>query len=137
MTKSAKTIEVTERAFRLWLEAHRPPWAWFMALSPLEQERLAQIGTEHTQDVAVGFGYAVQNPGAIDAATHPESAESETDLLTQVAAAVAAKLSAKAQQQAPATMGGLGDRRQSVVNDRQAGKDRGRSFIGKRPKAAK
>ena len=58
---------VTNDAYRRWLRAARPSWAWFFGLTELEQEQLALLGDEHTQDLVISLAYAIQDPALADA----------------------------------------------------------------------
>ena len=62
-----KTATVTNDAYKRWLRAQRPAWAWFFALTELEQGQLAIMGDEHVQDVIISQGYANQDPALADA----------------------------------------------------------------------
>lgn len=132
------TPEITTDAFRRWLRAHRPPWQGFFALSELEQDQLATIGDEYSQDFAVAVGYAVVDPQVADAGISAAEGDTgaEETLVRRLAAGFAAKL---AQQTAapiapPVDMpresfAGFGERRHESHDD---GKRKPRLF-GREP----
>lgn len=115
--------ELTNEAYARWLRAQRPPFAMFLGMSELEQEALARLGDESLQDFAVAIGYAVADPRAADAGISAAQGDTgaEETLARRLAAAFAAKLTAKAPPPpAPAgtptsmpreTLAGFGERR--------------------------
>ena len=144
MIFSRKTLEavLTNEAYSRWLLACRPqPIAWFLGLSQLEQETLAALGQEHTEDICIGIGYAVQDPAAaeagLDADTNPES---EEVLVRRLAAEFVAKAQNGTQEAAkpatPLSMGGVSQRREESDQARQASKDRSRVLFGRLPDEA-
>ena len=112
-----KTADISEDEYRRWLRAQRPKWDWFFRRSEMEQEGMARLGDDYTQDFCVGIGYAVKDPeiadAGRDAATNPES---ESILAQRIAAdMIAAKMAGDRPgpiaDEAPLTMGGFGARK--------------------------
>lgn len=112
---------VTNDAYRRWLRAARPSWAWFFGLTELEQEQLALLGDEHTQDLIISLAYAIQDPALADASIGVSQGEArgEEELAKRMVEGLAARiLSRQEAPQAPrkssmptATLAGLGARR--------------------------
>ena len=113
--RKPEVIEATEEAYRLWLEAGRPDFLWFLSQPPMVQERLAEIGCEYTQNVCVAVGLAVKNPDAAQAGLELENSNNEVDVLRAMVESAAIKAlehRAPAPPAAPRpTMGGLTERR--------------------------
>tara|TARA_R110000782_G_scaffold253743_1_gene341939 strand:- start:21760 stop:22209 length:450 start_codon:yes stop_codon:yes gene_type:complete len=118
--------ELTNDVYQWWLEAQRPPFEWFLRLSKIEQETLANIGVAHSQDLALAVGHAVQDPdGSADSrdarAGDPAAEES---LIRRIAGTFVEKIQAsRAPQQAPEpaqewppreSLAGAGERRKET-----------------------
>jgi|DEB0MinimDraft_4_1074332.scaffolds.fasta_scaffold41297_3 hypothetical protein len=116
---------VTNDAYRRWLRAQRPAWAWFFGLTELEQEQLALLGDEHTQDLIVSLGYAIQDPALADASIGAQQGEArgEEALAKRLVDGLAARILARQDApQAPkprsmpsATLAGFGSRTQAAA----------------------
>lgn len=127
----APTVTVTNESFRRWLRASRPPWAWFLGLSELEQEQLAMIGDEHTQEVILAIGYAVSDPKLAEAGVEASrgKASGEETLVRRLAESFAQAIvgresrnqsrmrdPARSPAEPPApTFSGFGERKASAV----------------------
>lgn len=85
-------VQLTDDAYRRWLRAWRPPFAWFLGLPETEQEALAQLGDGRSEDLAVAVGYAVADPQLADAAVSGDDAGTEEALALRLAADVAVRL---------------------------------------------
>jgi hypothetical protein len=115
------TVTVTNESFRRWLRAYRPPWAWFLGLSELEQEQLAMIGDEHSQDVLLALGHAIADPSLAEAgvAASRGDARGEEALVRRIAesfaTAIAARTPAPAAPAKAPTMAGIGQRSPTKV----------------------
>ena len=139
-----KLPEVTNESYSRWLRAHRPPWLMFLGLPVLQQEQLALLGDQFTNDVAIAFGYANVNPQLAEAgvaAAHGDP-EGEETLARQVAVNLASKILGRMPPKAasrfagPAeTMAGFGERRNGADRAMQTSKDAARQFLGRRPDA--
>ena len=96
---------VTNDAYRRWLRAQRPSWAWFFGLTELEQEQLALLGDEHTQDLVISLGYAIQDPALADASLGAQQGEArgEEELAKRMVQSLAARILTRqeAPQEAP------------------------------------
>ena len=116
-----QTVTITNDAFRRWLRAHRPPWVWFLGLSELEQEQLAMLGDEHSQEVILAIGHAVADPGMAEAGVQASkgNASGEETLVVRIAESFARAIAARAPSSArvapaappPVSMAGIGARR--------------------------
>ena len=114
---------VTNDAYRRWLRAQRPSWAWFFGLTELEQEQLALLGDEHTQDLVISLGYAIQDPALADASLGAQQGEArgEEELAKRMVQSLAARILTRQEApQAPptpsmpsASLAGFGSRRQA------------------------
>jgi len=133
---------VTVETHGRWIRAGRPPYQWFAELPADQQEALAQVGDAHDIDRAIAIGYAVRDPEAAEKgiAAAAGDLDAEADLVQRLAArAVEKMLGSRSQPTAPAptaqppSMGGLAARRQGRQEQEQAGRDRGRSFLGRAP----
>lgn len=105
---------VTNEAYRRWLRAWRPPFAWFLGLPDADQEQLAILGDERSQDLAVAVGYAVADPSLADAglAAAAGDAAGEEQLALRLAAGLAERLAKPAAPPKPVpTLAGFGRRR--------------------------
>jgi hypothetical protein len=131
---------VTNDAYARWLRAWRPPWVWFLRLPEEEQETLAVIGDEHSQDLAVATALALKQPEAAVAGltTSPEALEES--LARQLAAGLAGKIvqarqtpGYRPEKREPVSMGGVGDRRAERHTERQEAKDSARRLFGRAP----
>lgn len=113
--RTPPTVTVTNESYRRWLRAHRPPWAWFLGLSELEQEQLAMIGDEHSQDVLLALGHAIADPAMAEAGVEASrgNARGEEALVRRIAESFATAIAARSPEpsKAPApTMAGIGRR---------------------------
>jgi hypothetical protein len=70
------TLTVSTEAYRRWLRAQRPDFQFFFACSEMEQEHLAQIGDQHTEEMVVAMGYAINDPEGSDAAVSAGAGQS-------------------------------------------------------------
>ncbi|MHC4180084.1 MAG: hypothetical protein ACYSWU_21480 [Planctomycetota bacterium] len=59
---SIPKVKLTNLAYGRWLRANKPPFEWFLARDEDEQETLATIGDEFTQEIAIAYGYAAKDP---------------------------------------------------------------------------
>lgn len=50
--KRTEIPNATPNSYQRWIEAGRPPFDWFMRLSELEQDALANIGADYVDDVS-------------------------------------------------------------------------------------
>lgn len=117
-----KTVGLDEAGFERWMRANRPPLPWFLGLQELEQERLAQLGDLHSQDVCLGIGYAVRDPDIAKAGRDPQNIEGETALLElMLRGAMARTPNAQPQHDRipQPTMGGI-KQRQTKIQERKA-----------------
>lgn len=114
---AATELDLDAESFERWLRAGRIELALFLGLSPEEQETLARIGDEHRLDTARAIGAAVWEPVAEASA---EAAPSAVERLAQQAT----------------TMAGFSGRRDAAAKVRQQSKDRGRTFMGRKPVGA-
>lgn len=99
------TPELTSEGYTRWLRAQRPPFIWFLELSELEQEALANAGEAHASDLIEGLAIAVGNPDALAVGLDVQAAakgdaDAEETLARQLAAGMAARLSQGAQKPA-------------------------------------
>lgn len=138
--RDAPTVDLDEKAYERWIAAMRPDLRWFLALSHVEQERLAEIGAESMRDICVGVGYAVRDPAGVDGALHPDSQDAEVERLKELATATALKIMGQSPQQQPASavgssMGGVGKRREFLRTQRDG--TRPKTLFGRKPKVAK
>lgn len=121
-TKKKKEVKeivatVSNDSYRRWLRAHRPDFNFFFSRSELEQEQLAIIGDEYTEEMVVSLGYALNDPEGADAAisaTAGKSAGEEAltmrlmDSVAQTIVANRERARAAEQAQAPQrTMAGV------------------------------
>ena len=92
--KAAPDPDVTQDVYSRWLRACRPPLSWFLRLSDMEQEHLAVIGEEYTQDTVIAIGYAVADPSTAEASVGAAEGDldSEETLVRQLATGVAQHL---------------------------------------------
>ena len=118
--KANPTPELTNERYQWWLEAQRPPFEWFLGLSAIEQETLANIGVAHAQDLALAIGHAVSDPtgGEQSLAARNGDASAEESLIKQLAQGFARRLQAAREEPAPVeaperreTLAGHGERR--------------------------
>lgn len=135
-------VELTDEAFSRWLRARSPqPLAFFLSLSESEQEALALLGDEYTQDLCLGIGFAVHDPlvaqAGLDAAENPAS---EDNLLLRIAQTAARKAQdarapsgAPTRGRGPTSMGGFQERTLERVKAKQREADEARSFCGRPP----
>lgn len=140
--KKITILDLTDEAYNRWLRARSPqPIGFFLDLEEVEQESLALLGDEYTQDFCLGIGFAVHDPVAaqagLDAAENPAS---EGDLLMRLAHAAARKAQGGTngaepapRQKTPPTMGGLSERHIERVAATQREADEARSFLGRKP----
>jgi len=150
--KKQPEVDLTTAAYQRWLRACRPqPLTWFLGLSDVEQDALADLGDEYVQDAILGIGYAVQDPEAASTGVAALAGDlnAEGDLLAKVAAAAAQRIMQGRQgaqgaagghrgpvaPAVPLSMSGLKDRRVNAERTRQDAKDSRRSFAGRAPDA--
>jgi len=132
---------LTNEAYERWLQAMRPqPLQWFLNLDESDQTALATLGTEYSQDICLGIGYAVADPdlaeAGLDAADNPES---ESKLLERLVAGFTEKI--LDQQQITeslsgsnmASMGGVTQRKKERAKEEQEIKNKGRALMGRIP----
>lgn len=140
--KTTTTVDLTDEAYSRWLRARSPqPISFFLGLGESEQETLAILGDEYTQDVCLAIGFSVHDPVAAQAGLDAvESPAAEGDLLMRLAQAAARKAQASPDAaRAPAatpsglTLGGITERREGLQEDRQRAQDKGKSFLGRKP----
>ena len=106
-------VDLTDEGFGRWLRAQRPPLPWFLGLPAEQQESMAALGDAYVQDVAIGLGYAIQNPVAAEAGLNQDPQAGEVDLVQQLAKAAAAKLMPRPVPSRPVpSMGGMARRRE-------------------------
>ena len=108
-------VDLTEDAYARWLRAQSPPFEWFLGQAPEVQETLASLGDD----------YVLGEP------------ETEADLVQQMVAGFAEKLQAGHTPQRPMTMGGTTERQTDKDNARQVDRNKGRSFMGRKPDEVK
>jgi len=133
-------VELTDEAYARWLRARSPqPLSFFLGLAESEQEALALLGDEYTQDLCLGIGFAVQDPVGAQAGLDASSAGSG-DLLSQLAMIAAQKSqdaptsdAGEMRRSRPITMGGVTERRQAKQDEAQKKLDESRSFLGRKP----
>jgi len=70
------TAELTENSYVRWLRARQPqPLGFFLGLTEDEQEVLADLGDQYTEDCNVALGYSIQDPEAVAAGSESDGAE--------------------------------------------------------------
>lgn len=143
--RKPKQVELTRESYAWWLRAQRPDLRWFLGLSAVEQESLAQLGDEYVQDWILALSYSVQNPEAAEAGLDAANdVESEEQLVATLARNFAARLgtpniSGMSQPgtpkvpPAPQSMGGFGERRAASEARQRSERVAGRSFLGRAP----
>lgn len=128
----APEIELTSEGYRRWLRAQRPPFTWFLALPEDQQEALAAVGDEQTQEFLLGMAATILRPEAAAAAlsgqqvmTQAGPTDQEAELVAATAAAAARRLLDASQPPAPPrevlTMAGVRERRRDAAERRAAG----------------
>ncbi len=111
--RKPQPVEITPMAYTYWLRAGRPPFDDFLRMSAVEQEHLAQLGDEHTQDVCVAIATALTNPDALVAGVEDQA---EEEARSSAALDIAQRMASKV------TMGGTGGRRETTPrSDRPRG----------------
>ncbi len=91
MSDSKSIAVVTNDGFRRWLRAWRPPWTWFFTLTEAEQEQLAILGDERSQDLILAAGYAAVDPELAEAGAAGDD-EGEERLAMRMAVEAATRL---------------------------------------------
>jgi len=89
--------DITASAYTRWLRAGRPPFDDFLRMTEEDQEGLASIGDEHTQDVCIALATALTSPHALLAGAEVEEHQPDASAL-----GIAQKMAASV------TMGGSG-----------------------------
>ena len=129
--KKKREVELDERGYRAWLRAMCPDIWWFLTLDPEEQETLARLGDERTADVAIAIGAAVHSPeGASIGAQGLAEGSSGLDRVKALA------VDAARRNNLAGGLGGLTERREENRKSAQREKDRGRTFMGMKPRSA-
>ena len=65
--KTPPPAPLTNDAFARWLRAKSPqPLAFFLSLGELEQETLAGLGDDYTEDLMIASAFATRDPDAAD-----------------------------------------------------------------------
>lgn len=136
--RKPKQVELTRESYAWWLRAQRPDLRWFLGLSAVEQESLAQLGDEYVQDWILALSYSVQNPEAAEAGLDAANdVESEEQLVATLARNFAARLGTPnipaPAPPAPQSMGGFGERRAASEARQRSERLAGRSFLGCAP----
>lgn len=135
MWRRKRKPEITSEAYLQWLQAGRPPFEWFARQDPITREHLAELGREHSQDLAVAFGYAVADPRAAEASIGDDDAISEESRSRQLAANVARAILTQREtaQPAPASPVSTSPLTMSGFADRATKSDPApRSFLGRK-----
>ena len=136
-------VELTTEAYGWWLRAQRPPLIWFLGQSKADQENMAEMGQEYTEDICVALGYAIANPRAaeagLDGDTNPEAEEQLVrQLVTGFAEAIQGREVAPQSmpEPEPLSMGGVGKRRQEsaqAVQDEKVKETQAKRLFGRAP----
>ena len=141
----SKQPELTNDGYARWLRAQRPPLQWFLALSAVEPETLADLGDANTEEHIEALALALTNPAALAAGADVREAANdptiEESMIRQVAGAFAARIQQArgAPQKAPTppgsmpreTLAGFGERHTETHTTK--GGPRRPDFLGKAP----
>jgi hypothetical protein len=100
-------VKLTNLAYGRWLRANKPPMDWFLAMTEDEQEQLAIIGDEFTQDMCIAMGYACKDPQAAEAGIDAMSGEQSGEdsllrMISEKAMQAAQAMQAEQPKKAPA-----------------------------------
>lgn len=124
-------------AYRRWLRAQRPPFDWFLRLTELEQEAIANEGEQHhlllIEETAARLAPAdAAGAGLTGAAA---AVQSMLDGFKNARQERTGRLSATTEPAPPITpsMAGFGERREQAIEDAQKKRDAGRSLGGREP----
>lgn len=145
-TKKDDAPVLTNETYTRWLRAQRPPWAWFLRISELEQEQLALLGDDYMRDLAVAVGYAVADPKTAEAGAAAVGGDTagEEVLAKQVANSLLARLlkgglaptvapSAPQEYDVLATHAGSGSRRKQAAEAADSVRRSMASLFGQQP----
>ena len=130
--------ELNEESYARWLRARQPhPLGFFFSLSELEQETLAGIGDDYTEDVQLAFAYVLQDPDAVMASNGDGDAEE------RLAKRVASEMLVQAESRMNATvdpsvseepgMAGVTNRRAHTDFQKAKQGRQGKSLLGRAP----
>ena len=135
MVEETQQVPITNDGYARWLRAQRPPWEFFFTLSELEQEQLASIGDQQTEDVAYTVSLMINHADAYQPGRGMMGGDAEAEASTALRAAqsMAASLSSPQQDQ-PTGMAGIGSRISPDLQFRTEGQPKhGPALFGKEP----
>jgi len=135
--RKASVPTLTNDGYSRWLRASRPPWAWFLRLSELEQEQLACIGDEFHRAKAQLVADAIATPQV----HKQEDSEQQKDeeLAKAMAVNLLRKIGTEARpKESPAysfaeTLAGSGNRRRAAQEQHAQEKASAQSLFGRHP----
>lgn len=89
-------VDASPAGYARWLRAYRPPLDWFLRLSELEQEALAQVGDSHAIEAAVVVAEVAADPATAADVEHARAGdvESEVSLAQQLIRGLAQQVTA-------------------------------------------
>ena len=130
-----RSVELTNESYNRWLRACRPqPISWFLGLHLAEQETLAMQGDRHTEDLCLGFGYAVLDPLAAEAGLNAATDLASEEILTRrLATNSPANSTPTVIEPEQPTMSGWSQRKKDREQLTKNQRDSSRSFFGRKP----
>lgn len=78
--KKSTPPEITSGGFARWLRAGRPPFEWFAELPEAFQDHLAELGDQHSLELALTVAAAVRNPQAFEEGLAAERGDPDADV---------------------------------------------------------